>query len=126
MMEEADSVEQESRRLQEKANRIKKLLNEYQQFIQDTKAKTSDRSHGQENLYYLNADELDSCIRKWDRWFRANQDAREEVIVHQIQEMQKERDSVQAKFKIKHEEEVRRLREEEARREQEQRELKRR
>ena len=125
-IEEADSVEKESIRLQEKANYIKKLLNEYQQFIQDTKAKISDRSHGRENLYALNSEKLDFLIRKWDQWFRNNQNANEDAIEEQIKKMREERDQEQADFKKRYEREVQLRKEEEARREQAQREQERR
>ena len=125
-IDSARGVEGQSRKRQQQAKRHKELLNQFQEFVQDTKHRIEDTSIDiSTNMFALNEPCLQDLICKWQRWFQESDQHDVEELENKLKEIKEERDRVQKEFaetyrkQCEEEEEANRIREEEAKRKEE-------
>lgn len=92
-------MEGQSKERQKNAKRHKELLNQFQEFMQDTKCRIEDPTIDiSSNLFALNEPCLQNLISQWQRWFQENDKSDIEELEKKLKEIKEERDRVQAEF----------------------------
>ena len=119
-IENAQGVEGQSKKRQQQAKRHKALLNQFQEFIQDTKHRIEDTSVDvSNNMYALNEPMLQELMAKWNRWFQENEKHDVEELEKKLIEIKEEREKVQKEFTVMYRERCAAEAEEERKRQEE-------